>query len=395
MLARVLAMFPREVWILFVGTAVNRFGNFVLVFLILYLTRSGYSPGQAGLAVAAYGVGGIGASLIGGQLADRFGRRNTIALSMFSGAGAILMLGGAETLPAIVTWTALMGLTAELYRPASSALLTDLTPPGDRVTAFAGYRLAINFGAMIGPAVGGLIAEASYRWLFIGDALTCVLFGIIALAALPDVRMPERPVHDKGAGGSILSDRPFLLFLIASTAAAFVYSQSHTGFALEVTDRGHSNAVYGMLLAANAFIVLLLEVPISRITRRQRRRPMIALGMLLLGVGFGLTPWGHGVPWLAFAVLIWTLGEIISAPVAGAYVSDIAPDHMRGRYHGAFTMTWSLGAILGPSLGGKLYGWTPLALWGACFGLCLAAAALVMSGRPSRVATDNQREGAR
>jgi MFS family permease len=383
-LRSLIATFPREVWILFAGTMLNRFGSFVLVFLILYLTRRGFTPGEAGFAVASYGIGGMAASILGGWLADRIGRRRTIALSMFSAAATILMLGRAQSLAEIVVWTVLMGLTAESYRPASAALLTDLTRPDQRVTVFAGYRLAINFGAMIGPAVGGLIAEASFAWLFVGDAITCALFGVIALVALPDgahgraAPAADHPRH------SILRDNGFMVFLIASTAVAFMYAQSHSGFALEVSGRGEPNRVYGLLLALNAFLVLLLELPLSRWTRTRRRRPMIALGWALIGLGFGLTPWGAGVPWLTLTVLIWTLGEIISAPVGAAYVADVAPDHMRGRYMGAWTMTWGLGYVLGPSLGGWLFGIGPHALWGACLGLGAVAATMVMLAPPSR-----------
>ena len=83
---------PRTAWILFAGTFVNRFGTFVLPFLTLYLTKRGYSAPQAGLAVASYGLGGIGAVTLGGLAADRLGRRNTIAASMFGGAAFTLLL---------------------------------------------------------------------------------------------------------------------------------------------------------------------------------------------------------------------------------------------------------------------------------------------------------------
>ena len=378
------ASFPREIWILFAGTMINRFGSFVLVFLILYLTKRGFTPGEAGFAVAAYGIGGMAASVLGGQLADRIGRRRTIALSMFSAAAAILMLGRADSLAGIVVWTVLMGLTAELYRPASAALLTDLTRPDQRVTVFAGYRLAINFGAMIGPAVGGLIAEASFAWLFVGDAITCALFGVIALTALPEGARTSAAADAARPRHSILRDPGFMVFLIASTAVAFMYAQAHSGFALEVSSRGQPNRVYGLLVALNAFLVLLLELPLSRWTRARRRRPMIALGWALIGLGFGLTPWGAGVPWLRFTVLIWTLGEIVSAPVGAAYVSDVAPDHMRGRYMGAWTLTWGMGYVLGPSLGGLLFAMGPHALWGVCLGLGAVASTMVMLAPHSR-----------
>ncbi|HEY8132931.1 MAG TPA: MFS transporter, partial [Thermoanaerobaculia bacterium] len=117
---------PAPAWILFGGTFINRFGTFVMPFLVLYLTRSGYTIAQAGLAVGAYGGGHIIASMLGGHLADRIGRRNTIALSMFASAAAMLALSQARTFVPILILTCLTGTAAELYRPASSALLIDL-----------------------------------------------------------------------------------------------------------------------------------------------------------------------------------------------------------------------------------------------------------------------------
>src|SRR5438552_7277739 len=225
-------MFPRPVWLLFIGTLINRFGGFVLVFLILYLTRSGFSPAQAGLAVGSYGLGAILASVIGGHLADRIGRRRTIALSMFTAAAAILALGRARTLGSILPLTALTGLTAEAYRPAASALLGDLVEPAQRVKAFAWYRLAINLGAAIGPMVGGWLAGRSFAWLFVGDALTCAIYGVIALATLPDITHAHVQATEAAAAASktgraprLLGDLAFLRFLVASSLAR---SEEHT-----------------------------------------------------------------------------------------------------------------------------------------------------------------------
>jgi MFS family permease len=149
-------IFPRALWILYAGTFINRFGGFVSVFLILYLTSRGYTPTQAGIAASSYGAGSIVSSAVGGYCADRLGRRNTIMLSMFSSAAAMLVLSQASTFPLIVLLAGLAGLTTELYRPASSALLADLVPAEGRVTAFASYRFAVNLGTAAGPLVAGL-----------------------------------------------------------------------------------------------------------------------------------------------------------------------------------------------------------------------------------------------
>jgi MFS family permease len=371
---------PPVAWVLFAGTFVNRLGSFVLVFLILYLTRKGYSAPQAGLAVSAYGIGSLTAAALGGHLADRIGRRRAIALSMFSAGAAVLALSQAETLPWIVLLTALVGLTSDLYRPASSALLADLTLPGQRVTAFAFYRLAINLGFTIGPALGGLLAERSFFLLFLGDALTSAIFGVVALVALPKGIRSSRAEERSGTVRVVLADRPFLFFLLAMTAISFVYFQVHSTFALQIKAHGFSTAIYGALISLNALIVTLLELPFTSVTQRLRPRPVMALGFLLIGVGFGLTAVADTVPLLAFTVLIWTLGEIVNAPVAGAYVADLAPRHMRGRYQGAFGMTLGLGHVLGPWLGTALFAWSPGGLWTTCLVLGVLAALLVLAG---------------
>ena len=148
-----LSALPRAAWILFFGTFLNKFGGFVVPFLTLYLTDRGYTVSQTGLAVSAYGVGNLGASLLGGHLADKLGRRKTIVFSMFSGAAAMMLLSQAHSLGIIIVLTALTGLTNEFYRPASQALLADIVPSGQRMTAFAAVQGGVAAWALLIPAL--------------------------------------------------------------------------------------------------------------------------------------------------------------------------------------------------------------------------------------------------
>jgi predicted MFS family arabinose efflux permease len=94
---------PRPAWILFGGTFINRFGSFVLAFLVFYLTSRGFSAATAGVALSAYGLGSMAASLASGHLADTIGRRNSITVSMFSSAATMLALSQARDIAAIST----------------------------------------------------------------------------------------------------------------------------------------------------------------------------------------------------------------------------------------------------------------------------------------------------
>ena len=376
---------PPAAWVLFGGSFVNRFGSFVLVFLVIWLTEEGYSPAQAGAAVSAYGVGALGASLLGGYLADRIGRGNAIALSMLSAAATMLALSQADTLPLVLGLSVLAGLTAELYRPASAALLADLVPSERRVTAYALYRLAINLGVAAGPAVAGLLAERSFFLVFLGEAITSALFGIAALLFLPQGVRSQR--HEETPGElmrAIRADRRFQLFLVASLLTAFVYFQAQGALPLHVIDQGFSFATFGALISLNGLIVVLLELPIAVVAQRYPRQPVIALGSALTGLGFALTAWATDVPLLALTVFIWTIGEIVSASSSQAYVADLAPPHLRGRYQGAWGLTFGLALILAPVLGTAAFAVSPTALWLSCGVLGLIAALLVLGVRPRR-----------
>jgi MFS family permease len=375
---------PAPVWILCAGSFVNRFGSFVAVFLVLYLRSEGYSIAEAGLVVSFYGVGNVAAAGAGGWIADRLGRRNAIALSMFSSAATLLLLSQAESLPLIVVLTALAGLTGEMYRPAASALLTDLTRAGERIPAFALNRLAINAGFAAGPATAGFLAEESFFLVFLGDALTSAVFGLIALIALPQgVRVGRGRERRGEAMRTIFRDRAFLFFLVASVLGAFVYFQGQTTFPLHVQESGLSESDYGLLISLNGLAIVFLELPLVAITQRYPYRPVLALGSLLVGVGFALNAIANDLPELALTVVIWTLGEIVYAPVASAYVADIAPEHLRGRYQGAWGLTWGLAFVLAPGLGAAIFAWSSDALWLACGVLGVIAGALILAGRPS------------
>jgi MFS family permease len=370
---------PRNAWILFLGTFVNKFGTFVLPFLTIYMTRLGFSTRQAGLAIAAYGIGSLVASIVGGHLADRFGRRKTIVLSMFSGACAMLCLSQVRTLPMMVVFSTLTGLTAELYRPASSAMLTDLVPAGQRVTAFAAYRMALNAGFAFGPATAGWLAKHSFSWLFWGNAATCVLYGLVAWFALPAGLRGTR------ADGSVLEtlravrdNLPFRQVLGASLIIGLVFVQVLSTMSLAITGSGFSPAIYGLMISLNGVLVVLCELPLTVITKRHPPRRMMALGFLLIGLGFASNVLVRTLPLLALTTILFTLGEMISMPVAAAYVADLAPAHQRGLYLGTYGLTWSLAFVCGPSLGLLVFSASPVTLWLSCGILGLVAAGTVL-----------------
>jgi MFS family permease len=370
---------PRPAWVLFGGTFINRFGSFVLAFLVFYLTSRGYSAAAAGFALSAYGLGSMAASLAGGQLADTIGRRNSIALSMFSSAATMLALSQARGLALIIPLTALAGFTAELYRPASSALIADLTPHGRRITGFAMYRLAVNAGVAAGPAVAGFLAQRSFLWLFIGDAATSVVYGCAAWFALPRDGHPRHASDlSRSAVARMASDGRLVRVLCASLGLAFVVHQAYATFPLHLARAGHTPVLYGSLMSLNGLLIIFVELAVTTYTRRVPAVLALAVGLILNGMGFGAIGLATSAAALALTVTVWTFGEMVFSPVAAAYIADIAPVDLRARYQAAYSFTFALGLMLAPIGGTQLYTVSPPLLWLACFGLCIAGAALLL-----------------
>lgn len=357
---------PRAAWILFAGTFLNKFGGFVVPFLTLYLTGQGYSVGQAGVAVSAYGLGNLAASLLGGHLADKVGRRKTILLSMFSGAVAMMLLSQAHGLTWIILLTALTGLTNEFYRPASQALLADIVPPEQRVTAFAGLRVSFNAGFAFGPATAGWLAAYGYFWLFAGDAATSVMFGLVALLALPQgSRSTNQNTSWSEALRVLRQDRKLHRLLLANFAIGLLFFQLGSTYGLHITHQGFSAAVYGAVLSLNGALIVFCELPLTRLTRKFPARRVMAIGHLLCAFGFALNAFTHSIAGLVMCMIIFTVGEMLLMPTASAYLANLAPPEMRGRYMGVAGFTWAIALILGPLCGMKLYAAAPVAYWTA------------------------------
>jgi len=371
-------LLPRAAWILYAGTFINRFGSFVAVFLVLYMTRRGYSPAQAGLAVAAFGAGSMPASIVSGYLADRFGRRETLILASVLSAVFSMGLAFAGTLPALVLLSAFTGLANQMFRAPSMAMLTDVVPEERRMAAVGIQRLAINAGCVAGPAAAGFLADHSFFLLFAGDAATSLVLGVIALLWLPHGAPARQRVRVRGEGTrAILSDRPFLLFLLAATIMSAVYAQTNSTFPLWVHDNGFNNATYGGLVGLNGIIIVIVELFLISYLQRFRVLPVVVVGFVLISLGFAATIVAHSLVLIAATVLVWTAGEMVAFPTSGVHVANASPLHLRGRYQGAWGLSWSIGWTVGPSLGTWLYERNITVLWLGSGALGLAAAGVV------------------
>jgi MFS family permease len=380
---------PREVWILFAATLVNRAGSMVLPFLVLYLTRElRLSPGTAGLVVALYGAGALVAAPVSGRLCDRFGPIRIMRASLLLSGTVLLLFPLARSFGSVAAAVLALSMTAEAFRPANLAIIGDLVTPAQRKTSFAVNRLAINLGMSVGPAVGGMLATVSFVWLFAVDGATSLAAGVILLASSFPRRRESEDVRILAEAAAPLAHRPRnafrdrrLLFFLAAGVfpVAVVFFQHISSMPLFlVRDLGLSAAVYGALFSVNTLLIVFVEVPLNASTAHWPHRRTLALGALLCGAGFGALAFAGNVWTVAATVVIWTFGEMFFFPGMAAYLTDIAPESRRGEYMGLSQMVMGLAFMVGPWAGSAvLERFGGRAVWLATLVLGSGAAALL------------------
>jgi len=373
---------PRAFWLLFIGTFINRIGGFVIPFLTLYLTSQREIPvSQAGLIVSLFGAGSFIAQLGGGEFSDRLGRKPVLLTSFLIAPIFVVILGLARSIWMIAVCTFFLGLFTDLYRPAVSATVADIVPTEDRPRAYGYIYWAINLGFAVSPVLAGLLAGYSYFYLFLGDGLTTLLFGLIVLFGLRETRPQEAAQHASGTSPAErirqLKRAPVLLwFSLITLFFGMIYMQGNVTLPIDMLSHGLGPKDYGLAIAVNGLLIVLFTIPISNMAVKWPRFETISIAAIFSGIGFGFTAFADKLPLFALSVAIWTLGEIAATSVAPSIIADLSPVELRGLYQGIFGSAWGLAFFLGPILGGWVYeSFGAGVLWSGCFilGLMLSA----------------------
>lgn len=381
---------PRQFWYLWTTTLINRMASFVLVVLAIYLTQvRDFSEAFAGLVIGLWGAGAAVGTMIGGSLADRWGRKPTFLTALYGSAIMMVVLGFATSPVAVAVSVVLLGLLAEGSRPAMSALMIDIVPEKDRVRAFSLNYWVINLGFAFSATVAGFLVGVDVRLLFILDAASTIAAATwLAVKIVEPVR--HRPAVAAYAArseglGTVLRDRVFLAFTGVNLLTALIFMQHLSTLPMTMVRDGLPPATYGTVIALNGVLIVVGQLFLARLLKHLPPTRALALSNVVIGVGFGLTAFADTPLLYAMTVLIWTVGEMFHAPSNSATVAGLSPAHLRGRYQGVFSLSWSAAGFLAPLLGATVlqYG-GKLTLWLGCLVLALVVAAIHLSARPSR-----------
>ncbi|MEW2544881.1 MFS transporter [Streptomyces sp. NPDC047002] len=390
---------PRPFWWLWTGMLITSAGGFVLPFLAIYLTgQRGYSASFTGLTLAVFGVGSGIASLLGGVLADRLGRRTVLLASEALAVTGMVVLGTARSEALVLVGTLVVGVGLNATRPARAAAVADLVDEADRPRAYSLLYWATNLGFSVAAVTAGSAAEHGFVILFVVNALANLAAGAVVYRWVPETRPAPAARGAAPDGGkavrpavAVHRDRPFLVLLGSVLLLGVLFQQPLVALPLTMTSDHLSPADYGLAMMMNGLVIAVLQLPLTRLAGRLRPEAALAAATAVTGLGLGLTALVHSLPGYATTVVIWSLGEIVVWPTCMALVAALSPPHAHGTYQGWFLSVWSAAVALAPLLSGQLIeAFDTAVVWAMCLVLALAAACahllLVRLRRPAPAA---------
>ncbi|MFJ6080228.1 MFS transporter [Streptomyces sp. NPDC092369] len=335
----------------------------------------GFSDGNRQWVVTAYALAFASLLLLGGRIADLFGRKTAFLIGIVGFAVASALGGAAQGFGMLVFARALQGAFGALLAPAALSILnTTFTDARERARAFSVYGAIAGAGGAVGLLLGGLLTDAlDWRWtLYVNVGIAFIAFaaGWMLLS------------NHRDAGGSKL-DVPGTV-LVAGGLFSVVY-----GFSNAETHDWGSPLTWGFLIAGGAFLAAFAWwqtraahplLPLRILLDRDRGASFLAVlisggGMfgvflfltyyLQLNLGFSPTKTGVAfLPMVAALMVAAQVGTTVLVPRIGPKV--IVP---LGFVIAAIGMSWLAGIDTGSTYAGAVV--TPLIIIGFGLGLVM------------------------
>ena len=389
--------YPSKFWVLISVYFIDRVGGALIYpFLSLYITgRFGVGMTQVGVMLAIHSVSAFIGNLLGGALADRFGRKSMLIVGLVSSASVSLSMGVVQDWKVFYLLVSLTGFMSHIGDPAASAMMADILPIEKRTDGYGVLRVAVNLAVTIGPAIGGLMAGVSYLLLFVMDCVVSGIAALIVILSLPETK-PEIQEGEIQAStlqtikgyGIVFKDHLLLVIITLTMFTAIVYLQINSSLSVYLRDlHGISAQQFGYILSLNAIMVVVMQFSITKQVKKFQPLWMMALGNVLYASGFAMYGFVSGYPAFLFAMVIVTMGEMVIAPVIQTVVAFIAPHDMRGRYMAAFQIGRQSAAAIGPLIAGVILDYyNPHWLWygGGLICCMVAVGYLVLNKRAGK-----------
>lgn len=380
---------PKSMYVLFFVQIINRFGDFVVPFLTLYLTtKLGLSVENVGIIVGIASFSSVPGTLLGGKFADKIGKKKVYILAQTMSAFALIPCAYINKANIIIILIIISTFFNGVVRPIINAIITDILPSEKRKIGFSLQYLGINLGVSIGPIVAGFLFNNYLPMLFLGDALTSLIAVLLVTIHIKETKPTlinekdfPREKNETGNIFEVLLKKPEIIaFLLIYILYSIVYAQNKFALPLTLNELyiNTGSKMYGFLMSVNAITVIFFSLLIMNITKKLHTLINITIAGVLYAIGFGMVGIINSYFLFIISTVVWTIGEILMATNMGVYLSDNSPANFRARFSALGSLGMYSGSILGTLVSGKLISLVGINVtWGITFVLAIISASLM------------------
>jgi MFS family permease len=402
-----LRSFPAQVWIVSLATFLNRSVGFLALFAAVFFKSLDLNASNISLALFAVGAAGVVGAIVGGWFAARFGPISVLVAGSILNIPLLLILGFSydNAFVPIVAAALSVGLSQSFVGP-SAVLITESNYQGETVTVFAFYRIFINVGSVVAPAIAGIFGLANFRLLFILSAVGSAAAAILLIVSLPILtgrKAPKQGADAAGAEGTE-AEQPekkgptefFSTFrrarlwcvVVVFGLTVVIYTQHQSGIPLSVERLSQGDRLFALLLFINPIIIIFCELPLSFLVAKIRWNLALGIGVALTAVGLAITGLGGNWAICIAGFVVFSIGEAVFAPLANSSIANMTYSGENARYQGYLSAAQSLGISVGPGAGafGVLNNRSLFWVMIVILGLVLGVAAVLAGQRKKVVA---------
>ena len=299
-----------------------------------------------------------------GNLSDQYGRRSILLISLFGFGVDYLFTAFAPTIGWLFVGRIIAGISGASFTTAT-AYIADISTPENRAQNFGMIGAAFGLGFIIGPAVGGLLANLGVKAPFIAAAILTFINWLYGYFVLPESLAPENrrkfdwkqanPIGSlkhlgKYSAVSGLVASFFLLYVAAHAVQSTWSFYNFEKFKWTEAQVGISLAVVGVMVAVVQGVLIRKIIPAMGQTKS------VLIGLILYSVGMILFAFASQ-GWMMYAfTVVYCLGGI-AGPALQGYISGHIPANEQGSLQGALTSLISITSIIGPLIMTNLFAW--------------------------------------
>ena len=383
--------FPPVFWIANFVEVLERFSYYgIYMGFGIYMEYLGYTKTQLGIVQSLFLMISYTIPVISGTFADKFGFKKVMIISYLAYLPSILLLILTESFSGIALTMLTIALAAGIFKPLVSGTVRAVTDRSNKTVGFGIFYAMVNIGASFGPLIAGKLRAISWNHAFIAAAIS---IGFMLLITIFFYKEPERKIEGVTLKEKFrdiwiaLSDGKYLLFLVLlgvffwlpfwaffNLAAVYidkslnttqlymniksVFGTSFANFLSHKSGDGQWKLL-GETIAHTGYIIMILQIFISRIAEKFKAMPTFLLGLLIMSGGFCIIGFANTTaPAIVFlGIALFALGEMLSSPRIQEYITWIAPKEKAGLYMGTNFLSTGLGGALSGITYTSLYGY--------------------------------------